>query len=132
MIFDGFQYTHSVIIGFDKNANLLWDNSFEINGVKSFKLEQFVKILHGKDHVTLSYVFENLIRSKIVKENELFDGTIQDQIKLNDGSEIVKNSTLGVKLEYWYKNHLFVYGIQQVKRGDQISKVFFINKLSGT
>src|SRR5258708_7441308 len=33
LVFDGYQYTHAVAIGFDKNANLVWDNSFEINGI---------------------------------------------------------------------------------------------------
>ncbi|GHN00854.1 hypothetical protein WSM22_23430 [Cytophagales bacterium WSM2-2] len=129
-VFDGFQYTHAVALGFDKDAKLIWDNSFEINGIKSFQLEQFVKILPGKDHIVLVYMFENLIRTKIIKGEQVIEGTMQNPMKALEGEEIVKNSTRTSKVDYWYGNHFLVYGIQAVKSGNTELRVFFINKLS--
>jgi hypothetical protein len=72
-IFDGFQYTHAVVIGFDQNGKLMWDNSFEINDVKTFSLEKFVKIYPEEDRIILLYLFENIIRSKIISGSDVLE-----------------------------------------------------------
>ncbi|MBI1767711.1 MAG: hypothetical protein HYR67_04995 [Bacteroidetes bacterium] len=126
-VFDGYQYTHAVAIGFDKNANLIWDNSFEINGIKVNQLEQFVKIFPTKDHIVLAYIFENAIRTKIIKADQVIEGTAQNSIGTNDEKEVAH--TQEGKLEYWYGNHFFVHGVQLVKNQNNTRRVFFITKL---
>jgi hypothetical protein len=130
-LFDGFQYTHAVVIGFDREARLVWDNSFEINGIKSFQLEQFVKIFASENKIALLYLYENLIRSKVIKGSQVVEGTTQDPIMTSGGLKPQKNNIQTSKLEYWYGNQLFVYGIQNFKSPvDNINnKVFFINKI---
>ncbi len=127
LVFDGYQYTHAVAIGFDKNANLVWDNSFEINGIKVGQLEQFVKIFPTPDHIVLAYIFENDIRTKIIKGDQVIEGTVQNSMSTNNNKEAI--STQNGKLEYWYGNHFFVHGIQYIKSNDNTRKVFFIAKL---
>lgn len=130
VVFDGFQYTHAVVIGFDAKAKLTWDNSFEINGLKSYQLEQFVKILPEKNKIALIYLFENAIRSKVISNNEVVEGTAQDAIRTVDQKSL-RSAVQSSKLEYWYANHLFVYGVQDITDSQEIThKVFFINKLS--
>src|SRR6185369_11774512 len=58
LVFSGFQYTHAIVIGFDAHAKITWDNSFEINGLKSFYLDQYVKILTEKEKIELFYLFQ--------------------------------------------------------------------------
>lgn len=131
VVFDGFQYTHAIVIGFDAQAKLTWDNSFEINGLKSYQLEQFVKILPEKDKIALIYMFENVIRSKVINNNQVVEGTAQDPIMTSGQQKSLRNRVESSKLEYWYANHLFVYGVQNVIDDNEVShKVFFINKLS--
>jgi hypothetical protein len=127
LVFDGYQYTHAVAIGFDKNAELVWDNSFEINGIKVFQLDQFVKIFTAPDHIVLVYIFENAIRSKIIRGDQVLEGTVQTPMGSNDGSQII--NTKAGKLEYWYGNHFFVSGVQSVKTVESVRRVFFINRL---
>jgi hypothetical protein len=126
-VFDGYEYTHAVTIGFDKNANLVWDNSFEISGITVPQLEQFVKIFAGQEHILLAYLLENKLRTKIIRNDQVIEGTVQSPIKTYDG-QVEVETKLG-KLEYWYGNHFFVYGIQGIKSGNDVHKVFFINKL---
>jgi hypothetical protein len=128
LVFDGYQYTHAVAIGFDKNAELAWDNSFEINGIKVFQLDQFVKIFTTPDHIVLVYIFENAIRSKIIKDDKVIEGTVQTPIVANDGSQIM--DTRASKLVYWFGNHFIVSGVQIVKTPESLRKVFFINRLT--
>jgi len=135
-IFDGYQYTHAIVIGFDANGKVKWDNSFEINDVKSFQLEQFVKIAPGKDNIGLLYLFENLIRTKVIRNNEVLEGKTADELKIFSNEGVVTRQDAKTShLDYWYGNHLYASGVQTVRKSnDGISlpfkKVFFINKIS--
>jgi len=127
LVFDGYQYTHAVAIGFDKNAELAWDNSFEINGIKVFQLDQFVKIFPAPDHIVLAYIFENALRTKIIRDDQVIEGTVQTPLIANDGGQIM--DTRESKLEYWFGNHFIVSGVQIVRTPQSLRKVFFINRL---
>lgn len=131
-IFDGYRYTHAVVMGFDLNGKLLWDNSFEINDVKTFTLEQFVKLEVQKDRIALLYLFDNELRTKIIKNNEVLEGKSSEPIKTTSGHEIVKNDQSDVnKLDYWYDDYFFAYGEQEVSNPEKGKRrVFFINKIS--
>lgn len=132
-IFDGYYYTHAVVMGFKPNGDLVWDNSFEINDVRTFTLDQFVKLEIQKDKIALLYLFENKLRTKIIQNNEVLEGKTMDAIKTNSEFEIVKKDDSDInKLEYWYGDYLFAYGIQDiesVRPGENRKRVFYINKV---
>lgn len=132
LVFDGFEYTHAVVLGIDAKGKLVWDNSFQISGIKSFQLEQFVKIAPQQNNILLLYLYENLIRSKVIQGNEVIEGHVQSPIKVNDGDELINSRVATSRLEYWYPHHLYIYGMQRVKEqdpGKSPKLVFFINKL---
>ena len=131
-VFDGYSYTHAVVMGFDKNGKLLWDNSFEINDVKTFTLEQFVKLEVQEDRIALLYLFENELRSKIIQDNEVLEGKTFEPIKTIRENEIVKKEETELsKLDYWYQDFFYAYGIQEITNpGTGKRRVFFINKIS--
>jgi hypothetical protein len=132
-IFDGYYYTHAVVMGFDSHGNLLWDNSFEITDVKTFTLEQFVKLEVHADKIALLYLYENQIRTKIIQGDQVIEGKASDPIKTLNPYDVVKN-TYDDKLEYWYKDNLYAYGIQEIVNHDVKKygrrKVFYINKVT--
>lgn len=131
-IFDGYRYTHAVVMGFDLQGKLLWDNSFEINDVKTFTLEQFVKLEVQKDRIALLYLFENELRTKIIKNNEVLEGKTFEPIKTKAENEIVKKEQTDLnKLDYWYSDFFFAYGVQEIiNPGTGKRRVFFINKIA--
>lgn len=134
-VFDGYQYTHAIAIGFDASGKVKWDNSFEINDVKSFKLDQFVKIAPAKDHIDLIYLFENLIRTKVIKGNEVLEGKTANELKIfSDLGVVTKEDAKTSHLDYWYDHHLFASGVQTIRKSKErgelpFKKVFFINKI---
>jgi hypothetical protein len=131
-IFDGYRYTHAVVMGFDLNGRLLWDNSFEINDVRTFNLEQFVKLEVQDDKIALLYLFENELRTKIIKNNEVLEGKTIEPIKTIAENDIVrKDQTNFNRLDYWYRDFFYAYGVQEITNpvtGKR--RVFFVNKIS--
>jgi hypothetical protein len=134
-VFDGYYYTHAVVMCFDNQGKLLWDNSFEINDVRTFTLEQFVKMEVHPDNIALLYLFENEIRTKIIKGDQVVEGKTTDPISTLNKTDIVrKDPRAESKLEYWYRDYLYAYGIQEILapagNGFARRRVFYINKVS--
>ena len=135
-IFEGFQYTHAVIIGFDKDGKLLWDNSFEINDVKTFTLEQFVRLEVQDDKIVLLYLFENKIRTKIIQDSKVLEGKSIDPIRtLHEQDVALKDNSAVSQMNYWYDENFYAFGTQSlINVGDSEvvpkRRVFFINKIS--
>ncbi|HEY8936758.1 MAG TPA: hypothetical protein VIM65_16125 [Cyclobacteriaceae bacterium] len=133
-VFDGYYYTHAVVLGFNENGKLKWDNSFEINDVRTFSLEQFVKLDTDTNKIGLLYLFDNEIRSKIIQDNNVIEGKVSDPLKLKYKNETLRRSDINTnKLEHWYDHNFMAYGIQSVtsiQRGSNLKRrVFFINKV---
>lgn len=131
-VFDGYHYTHAIVMGFNNDGRLLWDNSFEINDVKTFTLEQFVKLEIQEDKIALLYLFKNELRTKIIKDNQVVEGKISEPLKTKIDNDVVKNNDSQTShLEYWYTQNFYAYGTQEITNpilGKR--RVFFINKVS--
>ncbi len=133
--FEGFQYTHAVVIGFDGQGKLIWDNSFEINDAMSYNLKQFVHVDPRKDKIVLLYNYENVIRSKLIEGDEVIEGKSFNEISLKFQDDEVKNNESEYGgLEKWYKDRFYAYGVQKIKNMKDVGvklnrKVFFINKI---
>ncbi len=135
MAFEGYKYTHAVVFGFDRRGRLIWDNSFEINDVTSYKLERYVHISQSSDEMALVYMYENEIRTKIIQGNEVVEGKTFNELELSFEDDVVDQSESEYGgIEKWYGGNLFAYGIQKIKntRDERVRserEVFFINKI---
>ena len=135
MAFEGYKYTHAVVFGFDRRGRLIWDNSFEINDVVSYTLDQYVHISNSDEEMALLYMYENEIRTKVIEENDVVEGKTFNELKLSFDDDIVDTTDDEYgELEKWYGGNLFVYGIHKIKNtkdeGVRLNReVFFINKI---
>ena len=134
-IFDGYTYTHAVVIGFNAKGKLLWDNSFEINDVRTFELEQFVKLDRQQDRLAMIYLYNHQIRSKIIQDNKVVEGKSIEPIKLKLENDFIRKGDIEKsKLDYWYDQYFYASGVQKISNTKQGSvqlkrRVFFINKI---
>lgn len=133
--FIGYKYTHAVVVGFSKKGELLWDNSFEINDLLSYSLKENVQISVEDDRIVLLYVYENVIRSKIIQNDEILEGKSFDPVELHFKSDEVRDNNKEMEgLEKWFDGSFYTFGIQNIKNlKDKDVKlnrrVFYINKV---
>jgi hypothetical protein len=131
----GFQYTHAVVAGINPEGKLIWDNSFEINDVESFRLEKFVHTDVRDKDIILFYNFKNVIRTKIIDGDKVIEGKSFNDIALKFSDDKVdSNDNLVSGLEEWYGNNFIAYGIQRLRKvGNEPGRgrrdVFFVNKM---
>jgi hypothetical protein len=132
-VFDGYYYTHAVIMAFNKKGDLLWDNSFEIKDVKSFKLEQFVRAKLLNDRIAMFYIYDNKLRSKIIQDNDVVEAKTQDLP--HNAYEVNRPvGSTAATLNYWYDDVLFAYGMEDIETpgGRHKRRVFHISKIKVT
>ncbi len=136
MNFAGYRYTHGVVAAFGSNGKMIWDNSFEIEDVLSYSLEQFIHAAFINEGIVLLYLYDNQIRSKIISGSEVVEGKKFDDLMLSfqdDKVNSYSSSKIG-GLEKWYGNTFIAYGAQRIKNlkdsGIKLNrKVFYINKI---
>lgn len=133
--FLGYKYTHAVIVGFDRNCNILWDHTFKIEDIQTYSLEENVAVSGKGDKVVLMYLEENEIRSKVIDGNEVLEGRTFSPVKLTFASDELKDRDPSLeKIEGWYGETLFAYGEQSIRNelavnGKTHRKVFYLNKI---
>lgn len=133
--FNGYKYTHAVIIAFDDNGKLLWDNSFEINDLHSFQLEEHVQLAFIDEKIVMLYLFRQQLKVKVIENNEIIEGKFSEDLRiLYDSDEMKSNDQQLEGLERWYGNNFYAYGVNKVKNLEKQNiklnrKVFFINKI---
>ncbi len=135
--FIGYRYTHAVVVGFSKSGEILWDNSFEINDVQTPVLREFVNVTvdDRDDKIVLLYLYDNTIRSKIIKGNEIIEGLTINPVKLSNENQEAKSVNKEMEgLENWYANKLYGYGKQKIRNPADKSfrstrEIFYINKI---
>lgn len=133
--FLGYKYTHAVVVGFDQNCNILWDQTFKIEDIQTYSLEENVMVSASGGRVILMYLEENEIRSKVVEGNEIVEGRTFSPVKLSFESDELKSKDPSVEgLNRWYEKTLFAFGEQSIKNPNGVAgktnrKVFYINKI---
>jgi hypothetical protein len=78
------------------------------------------------------YLYDNNIRTKIIQNNQVLEGKTADPIRTGSPDDIVRKSFSEVsKLEYWYRDYLYAYGVQNLEKskGQNKRRVFYINKI---
>ncbi|MFT4738833.1 MAG: hypothetical protein ACI8QD_001302 [Cyclobacteriaceae bacterium] len=131
----GYKYTHALVVSFDKNGKRLWDHSFAIDDVVKTQLDKTVQVVAHEDRVELHYLEENVIRSKLVINNEVIEGNSYTPVRLSsERDEFVIRDPEVEGLQHWYDDVLYAYGEQQIQhrlseRVKTKRDVFYINKV---
>lgn len=135
-VFDGYQYTHAFIAKFDKNGNLIWDQTFPMRLTqKPMYVKRFIHVAEEQQsNIQLVYANGSRITSKVFD----FDGNVlldkqSDPIETNAENDKVKISY--AEIMHWYDEYFLSYGIQRIvnrkdKDVERKRTVFFFNKLS--
>ncbi|MEQ8810377.1 MAG: hypothetical protein RIE59_15000 [Imperialibacter sp.] len=132
----GYHYTHAVVMTFDRLGNFLWDSSFEINDVTTFGARDLVHVGTKGDETVLLYLYDNTIRSKVLKEDKIIEGKTFNDISLTfeDDESWGGRNQVG-NLSRWFGTTFYTYGIRDIENlhseeAGYYRQVFYINKVA--
>lgn len=132
-VFDGYDYYDVIFAGINSDGNLLWNNDFSIDNLKSHSPTNHVIAVTDKQLLTMAYVNNGKIVSQTFdKSNDLSD---KEKVSLETvfaKDQIIQDENN--KIKYWYDDYYLVYGYQKLKNRTLENKsyrtVFFINKIA--
>ena len=134
-VFDGYQYSHACVAGFDMTGKLTWSNTFEMFlSYKTFTVKQFIRMNHEEGNTKLVYANGLLIKTITFKKNEVLkDESSNIQMK-TDEVDIIKR-IYNTSIEWWYERNYINSGTQIIKNkeneaGNKKREVFYLLKIS--
>ncbi|MCO6500112.1 MAG: hypothetical protein J5I47_07005 [Vicingus serpentipes] len=135
-VFDGYQYTHAVIAGFNEKGEKLWDNTFEMwPSYKPYYAKKFITSSIDNDKkLNLLFASRTKIKTMSFYDNgEVYKENDYSYVETNDDEDKVKYSYSN--LEHWYDKYFLAHGRQTIKNktediGKKKRSVYFINKVS--
>lgn len=111
-VFDGFQYTHAVILDINKDLEIEGNNIFEMTlQYKPYSARRFINVGFDKGETQLVYSTGNKIYTRTFTGSEQVSET-EDVIKIDE--DALKSSTSS-SIEYWYPGTFVSYGEQYYK-----------------
>lgn len=136
VVFDGYQYTHAILVKFNKNGEMIWDRCFTMWLAQTpFKLKEFVAVVGDPEKSgVINMVFSDF--GRVVSKSVDMNGEIvaqQESGKIGGESESDEVKSSVSTLSYWYGNYFITSGSQTIKNKEDENvkrkrRVFFIAK----
>lgn len=130
-VFDGYFYTHAIVIKFDSKGNVVWDNCFPMQpSYRPYSIKHFISAsLSGNNLNAIFTDGKKLVSKSFSKTN---GAVTQDRnvemIKTGNDDEDVKRSF--TNSDHWYGKNFLLYGNQIVKNKATRDRqhVFYLSK----
>ncbi|TXK37404.1 hypothetical protein FVR03_15455 [Pontibacter qinzhouensis] len=126
-----YKRTHAVVLGFDKNGVLLWDNAFLLKNLVSSSLTPTVEISSKPDgKIILVYPEDNNIAYQVVNQDKFSDEKKKlDLLTYHEKEKVISTEQLGIIP--WYDGNFAAFGFQHIRRiSGESQHVYFINKIA--
>lgn len=133
-VFDGYQYSHAALAGFDQQGNLSWSNTFEMwLAQKPFSVKKFIRKNFHDDMVDLIYLNNGTVKSVSFRKDRIVkEESNQIAFETDDENDKVKRSYDG-EVKWWYDRHYLNTGRQVIKNEEKEEKkrnVYYVSKVS--
>jgi hypothetical protein len=128
--FEGYRFSHAILGTFDRQGNLIWDNSFPLKNVVSRSLEPNVRVGFIGNHVVLAYADKENIHYKIVtRDCESPNDQKVEVLTYTENDKAQPPTYEG--LMHWYGANFLAYGFHRIRPSSGLSRtVFYLNKVS--
>lgn len=115
-VFDGYEYTHTLVLALDTSGNRKYDRTVNISGIKTFDLYERVHFYKDERQWSLSYLNdENKLRYHLYSDSvEISKGVFNDPKALLQKG---KNSTY-YKVKPWYSTKRVAQGMLKQTQTD--------------
>ncbi|MCF6170900.1 MAG: hypothetical protein L3J31_06530 [Bacteroidales bacterium] len=131
-VFEGYSFYDLIVAAVNLNGELVWNNDFPINNMKSYSLSPKVAIFDDDDYISMAYVNDGKIHSLTI-EGPVDIGREESAIETNFTKDRIAGDVNNF-IEHWYGDYFLIYGYQKLRNrtlGDQSTRtVFYANKVA--
>jgi hypothetical protein len=123
----------TVILAFDENGSVKWDQSLKLDEVRLPGMAQVGDFVKIGEEILILYKKESELKIKRASlEGDTFTESSQ-KLKTSSDTDIIrseKQTESGVR--FWFENSFYVWGYQTIRntsREDRVRDVFYINRI---
>lgn len=127
--FNGFRYSHGIVVGFDQNGKRQYDYSVVYENLRLFELQEKLSVSTRDGKQLAAYTKQNELIinefSEIEEENKqrTFD------IVTGKEKERIKETTFE-NTAHWFDNYFLAWGIQKISSSSERNRqVFYIHRI---
>lgn len=132
-VFDGYQYSHAVVLSLDLEGNMIWNKTFSMYlETKPFTVVKNLRIVEQDHSLTLNFTTGSKFKKMTIIDNDIVEEVKGELPPLKDG-DLVRALSFS-RVLYWYDNYYVTYGYQMIKnkteeRGNRRRSVFYVRKV---
>jgi hypothetical protein len=131
-IFDGYNFYDVIVAGISDNGDLIWNNDFSIDDLRSFSLRRNSLVFQDGNFITMAYVNEGKVITQTIEGPvDIASFELDIETKLSKDRVIDDQSN---NIVHWYDDYYLIYGYQRLNNrtlGDQSTRtVFYANKIA--
>jgi len=131
-VFDGYRYTNAFIGGFDSTGKMKWGNGMEMRDILTNYLNRKVNFYQDGDEIILFYNANSKIASRVIRENDVVDGTTLAPVAQKRSTDQYISEYLGT-IEHWYGDYFLASGYEAIRNNslDESRKnIFYLSKMA--
>jgi len=123
---------NAVVVSFNPEGKLLWDNTIEIRNIVSTELKPRVFLFSSGPELVLGYQSDGKIYSKIIRKDETIESLDFSSLELLQPADKLLSEARG-RTEHWYDHFFLSSGYQEIKnisrQQDGKRFVFYFSKI---
>lgn len=125
-MFDGFRFTHAMVCVFDRQGNLLWDNSYQLSNDTYADLAPTVEAgVSPEGNITLVYPKEDVLRFKTLRPGVSISNEEEVAVRTNSETEkLLSSEREGIV--NWYGNTFIAFGFQRIRPEHGPNRTVFV------
>jgi hypothetical protein len=131
-VFEGYVFYDLIVAGLSPEGELIWNNDFQMQNLKSFTLSPNVTIFEDDDYISMAYVNEGKIHLQTI-EGPVDIGHEEVAIETNLSKDRIDHDANNF-IQHWYGDYFLIYGYQKLKNRTLEDKstrtVFYANKVA--
>lgn len=131
-VFEGYRFLNAVVVSFNPEGKLLWDNTIEIRNIVSTELKSRVFLFSSGPELVLGYQSDGKIYSKIIRKDETIESLDFSSLELLQPADKLLSEARG-RTEHWYDHFFLSSGYQEIKnisrQQDGKRFVFYFSKI---
>lgn len=129
-VFDGYRYTNALAAAFNKEGDLIWDNTIEMGDVLNMTLNEKVVFYADSIDQAMVYYTDGVLSAQVFQKEKTMGPKITDLISTVNKNEKVLTEDFA-NIYYWYDSYFIITSYQKVLESDgRKRKVYSFNKIS--
>jgi len=132
-IFEGYKFISTIVVAFDSQGNMLWDNSMEMYSINTFSLDTKIGIIADSTDIVLYYNEGGRISYKVIDKDISLTDMEHTRLEPYYRGDNIQESGYE-EITHWHDGTFLCHGYQRLKNNSLVEQhrrtIFYFSKIA--